>query len=147
MMSRAQVLLLHVSLALTTLTGIVFAVMRYGMKSDDPFSVVNHPMQPTMLAAHVVIAPLAVFALGWAFGNHMWPAFRNGAEKKRPSGIWSMLAVAPMVLSGYLLQVSTAEELRKAMAAAHWLTSAFFVVVFTIHVVLRRQRSLESPSP
>lgn len=146
MMSRAQVILLHVSLALTTLTGIVFAVMKYGMKSNDPFSVVNHPLQPYMLAIHVVIAPVAVFALGWAFGNHMWPAFRNPAEKKRPSGVWSMLSVAPMVLSGYLLQVSTAEELRKAMAVAHWVTSAFFVVAFTIHVVLRQHKNRESPS-
>jgi uncharacterized membrane protein YidH (DUF202 family) len=147
MMSRVQVILLHISLGLTALTGIVFAVMKYGMKSDDPFSVANHPMQPTMLAIHVVIAPVAVFALGWAFGNHMWPAFRNRAEKKRPSGVWSMLSVAPMVLSGYLLQVSTAEELRKAMVVAHWVTSAFFVVAFTIHVVLRQQNNRESPAP
>lgn len=147
MMSRAEMILLHVSLALTALTGIVFAVMKYAMKSDDPFSVVNHPMQPAMLAIHVVVAPVAVFALGWAFGNHMWPAFLNRAEKKRPSGVWSMLSAAPMVVSGYLLQVSTAEELRKAMAVAHWVTSAFFVVAFSIHVVLRQQKNLESPSP
>ncbi len=138
MMSRAQVLLLHISIALTALTGIVFAVMKYAMKSDDPFSVVNHPMQPAMLAIHVVVSPFALFALGWAFGNHMWPSLSNGPDKKRPTGTWSMISAAPMVLSGYLLQVSTAESLRKAMAAAHWVTSSFFVVAFVIHVLWRK---------
>ena len=137
-MSRVQVLLLQISIALTALTGIVFAVMKYAMKSDDPFSVVNHPMQPAMLAIHVVIAPIAVFAFGWAFGNHMWPSANSEVDKKRPTGVWSMISVAPMVLSGYLLQVSTADSLRKAMAVAHWVTSAFFVVVFVIHVLWRK---------
>ncbi|HEV8432804.1 MAG TPA: hypothetical protein VGR95_05275, partial [Thermoanaerobaculia bacterium] len=101
-MTRAQVLTLQIAVALTAITGVVFAFLKYGlkyaMKSDDPFAVVNHPLQPWMLSAHVVVAPLAVFAFGWIFGNHILPAFANGS-RKRPSGVSAMWMLAPMVVS------------------------------------------------
>jgi hypothetical protein len=138
MMSRAQVLTLQIAVALTAITGIVFAWMKYAMKSDDPFAVVNHPLQPWMLSAHVVAAPVAVFAFGWIFGNHIAPAFANRAARKRPSGVSAMWMLVPMIASGYLMQVSTADALRKAMAVAHWISSAAFVVAYIAHVFLRR---------
>ena len=75
---------LHLSVALTTITGAVFAFMRYFMKSTDEFSVANHPMQPYMLAAHVVVAPLLLFILGWTFSNHMVPKYRFGDGRTEP---------------------------------------------------------------
>ena len=138
MMSRAQVVYLQLCVALTALTGIVFAVMKYAMKSSDPFAVVNHPLQPYMLSAHVVIAPFLVFAFGWVFTNHIWPGFTSGIARKRRSGIWSMGAIVPMVLSGYLLQVSTADATRQAMAIAHWISSALFVVAYVIHLLTKK---------
>ena len=136
-MSRGQVLYLHVCVALTALTGIVFAFMKYFMKPQDDFSVVNHPLQPYMLSSHVVVAPLLVFGFGWMFSNHIWPKFRFGEPRNRMSGLWSMTAIVPMTLSAYLLQVSTAEATRKAMAAAHWITSGLFVIVYVAHLVPR----------
>jgi len=133
MMSRAQAASLHLSIALMTVTGAVFAWMKYFMKSDDPFAVVNHPMQPWMLAAHVVIAPFSVFAIGWIFGPHIAPGLANRYAPKRRSGLWSFIAIAPMVVSGYLLQVATADATRKAMAVSHWIASAFFIVAYAIH--------------
>lgn len=133
-MTRLQVITLHVAVAVTTLTGIVFAVMKYLMKGADEFSVVNHPMQPHMLAVHVVVAPLLLFVFGWVFSSHMLPKYRFGNGHNRKSGIWSMLFIAPMTLSAYLLQISTAEALREAMAVAHWISSALFVVGYIAHL-------------
>jgi hypothetical protein len=138
MMSRAQVVYLQLCVVVTALTGIVFAVMKYAMKSSDPFAVVNHPLQPYMLAAHVVIAPFLVFAFGWVFTNHIWPGFSSGIARKRKSGLWSMGAIVPMVLSGYLLQVSTADATRQAMAIAHWISSALFVGAYVIHLLTKK---------
>ena len=132
-MTRWQRIVLHLSCALTALTGIVFAAMKYFMKSADEFAVVNHPLQPYMLAAHVVVAPLALFVLGWTFSNHMLPKFRF-SEQKRFTGIASMSFILPMTLSAYLLQIATNESLRKAMAAAHWITSGLFAVAYVIHL-------------
>ena len=136
-MTRGQVIYLHVCVAITAITGVVFAVMKYFMKPTDEFSVVNHPLQPYMLATHVVVAPFLVFAFGWVYANHVRPKLAFDERKNRRSGLWSVAAVMPMTLSAYLLQVSTADAMRKAMAAAHWITSGLFVVAYVAHQVRR----------
>jgi hypothetical protein len=133
MMSRAQVLLLHACVTLMAASGVVFAWMKYFMRPAGEFAVVNHPMQPWMLAVHVVVAPLCVFAFGWIFGPHILPGVQWREAPKRRSGLWSLVAIAPMVFSGYLLQVATADATRHAMAVAHWISSAFFVIAYVVH--------------
>jgi len=137
MMSRAQVALLQLSLLATTLTGLAFAWMKYFMKSDDPFAVVNHPWQPHLMTAHVLLGPVAVFAIGWVFGNHIWPAYRGGAPN-RASGIVSMLFIAPMTISGYLMQVAVADATRKAFAISHWVGVGLFAIGYIAHLIPRR---------
>ncbi|MEA2489263.1 MAG: hypothetical protein QOH21_1055 [Acidobacteriota bacterium] len=139
-MKSTQLVWLHLSLALTTLTGAVFAWMKYLMTSDDEFAVINHPMQPHMLAAHVVVAPVLLFILGWTFSNHMLPKYRSGNPKHRRSGLSAMFLIAPMTLSAYLLQIATNEGVRQAMTWAHWGTSAVFVGVYVVHVILGVRR-------
>lgn len=136
-MSRAQLVWLHVSAILTAATGIVFAVMKYFLKSSDELAVVNHPLQPHMLAAHVVVAPVLLFVFGWTFSNHMLPKLRFGGDENRRTGLASMWLIAPMTLSAYLLQISTNEAVRQGMAVAHWITSGLFVIVYAAHVVMK----------
>jgi uncharacterized membrane protein YidH (DUF202 family) len=132
--------LLNVSVALMAFTGVAFAVMKYWMKSDDPFAVINHPMQPYALDAHVLIGPLALFAFGWTFAAHILPALAKGAPK-RATGIWTMVFIALMVASGFLMQVSTGDATRKAFAVAHWISSALFVIGYAAHLTGRRPSS------
>lgn len=139
-MSRAQVIYLHLSAALTAITGIAFAYMKYALTSDDPFSVVNHPMQPHALSTHVVVAPLLVFTLGWIFGDHIWPKYLQRNAPYRRSGLWSMAMIAPMTLSGYLIQVTTTESVRQAMTIVHWVSSALFVLAYGIHLMTKKER-------
>ena len=140
-MTRGQVIYVHVCVALTALTGVVFAVMKYFMKSTDEFSVVNHPMQPYMLAIHVVVAPFLVFGFGWLFANHVRPKLAFDERRNRATGIWSLVAIVPMTLSAYLLQVSTGETTRQVMAASHWISSALFVVAYLIHLIGKPARA------
>ena len=137
-MSRLQLIWLHLTVALTAITGVVFAVMKYLLQSDDEFSVVNHPLQPHMLAIHVVVAPAVLFILGWAFSNHMLPKWRFGDGRNKRTGLAAMWLIAPMALSGYLLQVSVNETLREVMAWAHGITSAIFVIAYVMHLVIGR---------
>ncbi len=144
-MSRNQLVWLHVSIAITALTGAVFAFMKYFLQPSDEFAVVNHPLQPWMLSTHVVVAPLALFILGWTFSNHMLPKKRFGDDTGRKSGTSAMWLIVPMAVSGYLLQVSVEESLRQAMAIAHWVSSALFVVVYVIHLLKPRSAAAMPP--
>lgn len=137
-MSKADAVFLHVSVALTTLTGIVFAVMKYAMRTDDPFAVANHPLQPYMLDAHIVIAPVALFGFGLVFHSHIWKKYESPARARRSSGVASMSLLVPMALSGYLLQVSAGEAMRQAMAIAHWISSGAFALGYLIHQFSKR---------
>jgi uncharacterized membrane protein YidH (DUF202 family) len=141
-MSRLQLAWLHVSVGITAVTGIVFAVMKYVLTSADEFAVVNHPLQPWMLSTHVLVAPLALFILGWTFSNHMLPKWRFGDGTGRRSGTGAMWLIVPMVASGYLLQVSVEESLREAMAWAHGISSGLFAVVYVIHLLKRSNQSV-----
>lgn len=129
--------LVHLSMAAVAITGIVFAWMKYFMTTDDPFAVANHPWQPGMLAAHVVLAPAAVFALGWLWNAHILPKLRSGTKARRKSGVSGAILILPMIFSGVLLQASTSEALRTAMEWAHWISSGFFVVAYLVHQMLK----------
>jgi hypothetical protein len=135
-MTRLQAIFLHVSVAIVAATGVVFAWMKYGMKSDDPFAVANHPWQPYLLDLHVVFAPILVFALGWIFQGHILAKASSSSPRKK-SGISGMLLFAPMILSGYILQVVTNEGARHWSAVAHWITSSLFVLAYLIHQLTR----------
>ena len=69
-MNRWLIWLTWISTTLVGATGLLFAVMKYLMQGEDPFSAYNHPLQPWMLAAHILLAPALVLALGWAWGTH-----------------------------------------------------------------------------
>ena len=140
-MTRFQSVYLHVCVVLTAVTGALFAITKYLMKAADDFSVINHPLQPFLLSAHVIAAPFVLFGFGWAFGNHIWPKLIYREQRKRSSGIWSLAAIAPMTLSGYFLQISTADATRQAMAAAHWISSALFVAAYAAHWINRAGRA------
>ncbi len=144
-MSRLQLFWLHASVLLTTITGLVFAWMKYFMKSSDEFAVANHPLQPHMLAVHVVVSPLLLFVLGWTFSNHTLPKFRYGNGTNRRTGVAEMWLMLPMAFSAYLMQISTDETIRQAMAVAHWITSGLFVIAYAVHLLHRRDQPLQSP--
>lgn len=136
-MSRAQTLVLHAAVLATAMSGAVFAWMKYGMRIDDPFAAENHPMQPWMLAMHVLAAPALVFAFGWIFNDHVLARF-YGRTPNRPSGVAATLLFVLMAASGYLLQVITNDRGTVATRVGHWTTSAAFVLIYIIHVLRGR---------
>jgi hypothetical protein len=138
-MTRLEAICLHIAVALTTVSGAIFAYMKYAMTTDDPFAVANHPAQPFMLDAHVVTAPLLVFGFGLIFNGHIWWKYRSGFQGRRRSGLWSFSLIVPMVLSGYLLQATSGEGVRKAMMVTHWVSSAAFVIAYLVHQFVRRR--------
>lgn len=126
---------LSTSLA-TALTGVGYFGAKYLLESSEPWAVINHPLQPWLLKAHILVSPLMVFAVGMIAVRHVWQHFRRRIRLRRRSGILSAAMFAPMVLSGYLIQSVTAEGWLEAIAWAHIGASLLFSAGLTVHAAL-----------
>jgi hypothetical protein len=134
--TRAQKWLLHLSNALVGVTGLVYGWMRYFAESDDPFAIANHPWQPEWQHAHILTAPLLLFAVGWMWSNHVLVKIRSGAKSGRRSGLLLVAFMFPMVFSGYLLQTANSEAWREAWVAVHVCTSVVWFLAAVVHPFL-----------
>ena len=123
---------LHLVLALT---GGVYFFMKYVLRTDDPFAVVNHPWQSPMLAAHVVAAPLGMMLFGVVFRSHILNKLASNNGPGRRSGWISLISFATMALSGYLLQVVASPASLRVVMVAHVVTSVIFVVGYSTHLL------------
>jgi len=128
--------------AATTATGVGFFWTKYLVESSDPWAVVNHPLQPWFLKAHILVAPLMVFAVGMITTRHIWAHFRSGTPHGRRSGIIAFLALAPMVATGYLIQAVTHAGWLRAMAISHIVFGTLFALGLSVHqpVVLHMKK-------
>lgn len=131
---------MHISTILVGVTGVVYAVMRYLLEPADAFSVVGHPWQPDVQYLHIVAAPFAVFAIGLIWKNHIYDHYRRGLATGRRSGISLMLTMAPMVVSGYLIQVSVGEFWRTAWIVVHCVTSFLWITGYLMHQLTHLRR-------
>lgn len=118
---------------LLTATGVAFFWMKYGLQPQDPWAVVNHPLQPLVLKLHILAAPLLVFAVGIIAVKHVWRHFQNGVTRGRGTGIVLTLMTAPMIATGYLIQVVTAEGWLRAMAWSHIGCGVVYAVGLAAH--------------
>lgn len=132
-MTRFEANLLQVANFLVGGSGLVYAWMRYFAVPSDPFAVVNHPAQPAVLHLHVLSAPLLVFACGLIWQAHVWVRVRSGYTERRRTGFCLMLGLAPMISSGYALQVCGSETWRTVWIAVHLCTSALWIAAFVLH--------------
>lgn len=144
-MKAWEVWTVHLSTVLVAGTGLVYAVMRYLLEPSDPYAVVNHPLQPTVQHLHVLLAPFLVFGVGLIWREHVWKHFRNGVRSGRRSGLWMLPTLAPMVVSGYLIQTTVTPGWRTAWIAVHLATSALWILGYAGHAVAALQRRRAKP--
>jgi hypothetical protein len=144
-LTRAQVWAIHASNLLVGSTGLVYGWMRYFAQPADEFSIVNHPWQPELQHAHVLLAPLLVFCVGLVWSAHVWRRWLNGHPLHRKSGLAMALTFFPMIVSGYALQVSEEESWRLAWIYIHVATSCVWLLFGVIHPLLPKPKAQASP--
>lgn len=137
-LTRGELTLLHAATVAVAGSGLVYAVLRYLVRPDDPYAVVNHPWQPHAQHLHVVVAPLLVLALGMVWRAHAAAARSRPERARRRSGAVLIVAALPMVLSGALIQVATVPSWRSAWVGVHLTFSVAWLVAFVAHLVGRR---------
>ena len=145
-MSRFEKILLHASTSLATLTGVVYLFMKHALRRTDPFSAVNHPWQPHVLALHVLVGPVVVFTIGLITREHILGRFPVDRPRgSRTSGIATAVLAAPMIASGYLLQVVTERMAHGALVVAHLLTGGLFALLLVAHLLASSSRGRAAP--
>lgn len=134
-MSRWEAGLQYLANLLVGGTGIVYAVMRYAMEPADAWTVVNHPWQPHVQHLHVLTAPLLVFACGLIWRRHVVGNLRRGTGPGRLTGPGLLLALVPMILSGYLIQTTVTAAWSRLWIVVHLASSALWVAAFAGHLL------------
>ena len=132
-MSRAERWIFDIANLLVGGTGIVYAVMEFLMKPADEWAVVNHPWQPQVQHLHVLAAPLLVFVGGLFWKHHVLKRYRDNGSGGRRTGLILAFQFAPMVLSGYLIQISVSENWREVWVWAHLITSGLWIAMVIAH--------------
>lgn len=134
----SEVWSLHLAAILVGGTGILYAVVRYLWRNEDPFALVNRPWQVHLQHLHVITAPLLVFAFGLAWRIHAWARWRHRTGGRRISGVVVATAAPPMILSGVLIQTATSAARRRRWVLVHLATSLVWLSAYVIQVVWRR---------
>jgi hypothetical protein len=116
-------------------TGLALLWMKYFLPPSDPWSVINHPLQPWVLKLHILAAPLLVFGLGVIALRHVWEHMRQRVRRGYRSGIMAGIMALLMVPSGYLVQVITAEPWLEAVALGHIAAGTIYVAALLSHTV------------
>jgi membrane associated rhomboid family serine protease len=132
---RWEVVLLHASTLVVGLSGVVYGVMKYFLTGADPDSPLGHPWQPGVLKAHVLAAPVIVFVLGLVVRGHALPKLRAGEPTGRRTGLALLAFLAPLVLSGYAVQVLTGDLARKGTGWGHAAAGLVFLAAYGAHLL------------
>lgn len=124
----------------TGLTGLVYLWMKYGLEPVEPFAAVNHPLQPWVLKAHILVAPIMVFAVGMISLNHIVKHWRNSIVAGRRTGAVLGISLVPMMATGYLIQVIIRPGWGPATAWLHIGVGTIFLAFFAAHLAIFRRR-------
>jgi uncharacterized membrane protein YidH (DUF202 family) len=125
---------IRIGFGLVSASGIVYGAMKYFLSGSNPDSRLGHPWQPAVLAAHVLAAPVAVFAMGLLLVGHALARLKRGEPEGRKTGLWLTAVGMPLVFSGYLVQVFTGEALRKGTGWIHAALGLLFALAFLMHM-------------
>lgn len=138
-MTRGEKWLQHAANALVGGSGLAYAWTLYVAEPEDPFALVNHPWQPGLRAAHVVLAPLLVWGLAAIWRDHVWRRARGGFRPRRKSGLALAVLALPMIASGYLRQVATGEVATEIWIGLHLASSSIWLAAYLVHQLTPRR--------
>ena len=141
-MSRFERWTVWVSAVATGMTGLGFMWAKYMTTPSEPWAVVNHPLEPWFLKAHIIFAPVFVFAVGLIVMRHIVPHIRKRVDRGRYSGLAMVWMLVPMTVSGYLIQVVTVPVLVTMLVTVHIVTGLVFLLGLAGHGVALIRKSL-----
>ena len=125
---------LHITALLTAGTGLLDGGLRWFGQRMGEFGPEPSPWLGLAQHLHVLVAPLLVFTLGVLVRGHLWARLRAGTGGRR-TGLGIAFLIAPMVLSGYAVQVAVDPAWRTALSWSHGISAGLFLLAYAGHVL------------
>ena len=118
-------------------SGIGWLVFHYFLRQVGEFGAMPHPLEAWWLRLHGAAAFASLWLIGVLWAIHLVPAWN---ARRRNSGIVLGVALALLVLSGYLLYYVGGDAARAAIALAHWLIGVVLPLPLLLHGLRGRSR-------
>ncbi|MDA0312780.1 MAG: hypothetical protein O2992_11775 [Gemmatimonadetes bacterium] len=145
-MTRFQRWFLYWSSAVAFVSGVAYFWMKHFLEPAEPWAVINHPLQPWALKAHILAAPLMLFAVGMITTQHIWRSLRSKLPTGRRTGVAAVLSFGPLVLTGYLIQTATATLVADLLGWTHLALGIACTAAIGLHRLFVRGRRRRRPS-
>ena len=137
-MTRGQARFMHVASVLVGATGVALFILKDLVVVEGDFGPESHPLEADALHGHILTAPALIFAAALVWQDHIWARIKSGFRVRRRTGILLGSLLFPMVLSGYLLQVSYEEPWRELWHQIHLATSFVWLLAYGVHQLSSR---------
>ena len=124
--------LLMVSSLVTAVTGVAYFLLERFYVPTDEFAI-GHPLEPWLLKAHILAAPVLVFAIGLITFDHIWKHYRCLVPAGRRTGLGAMWVIVPMIVTGYLIQAVTSVAWLDALGWIHLAAGLVYFVSLIAH--------------
>jgi hypothetical protein len=144
--TRFQRWFLYGSTVAATVSGVAYFWMNRFLEPADPWAAVNHPLEPWALKAHILTAPLMLFAVGLVTTQHIVRNLRSSLPTGRRSGLMTAMVFGPLVLTGYLIQTITAPVVANVLGWIHLSLGVTCAAALALHSPLLRGRRLQAQS-
>ena len=127
---------LYSSMALLWITGCLWLLLRHYFQAEAASA--PHPLQPSLLVVHGVLALAAIFFFGWLAGSTFGESWWQQAERGTAIAFLAVLGV--LTVTGICCYYVTAERVRAGIALVHETLGAI-VVLPAIAYGLRRRKA------
>ena len=135
--------------ALLVLSGILWLIFHYFVRTEGEFGPTLHPLEPWWLRIHGIAAAAFLIGFGSVLPGHVRRAW--GAARNRITGTIFFAVMVTLTLSGYLLYYIGADAVREVMSLVHWAVGLALPVLTVWHVwrgrVWRRIKLAEQRAP
>jgi hypothetical protein len=118
------------------LSGCAWLGLHYFAQQQTEFGPAPHPAEHWTLMAHGLFAFAALWAFGLLWSGHIAAAWKSGRHRVTGSALF--LAMAALIVSGYLLYYAGSDTVRPLLSLAHWAIGLALPAAYGWHRAIRR---------
>jgi hypothetical protein len=123
----------HAAIVAVSVSGVTYGIFKYFVPGSDPDSRIGRPLQPALLKAHILVAPLAVFAIGLIFRRHALARIQAGESYGGRTGAVMLWLLLPLAMTGYLIQIFVDTTPVRAAGWSHAALGVCFLLGYAFH--------------